>query len=306
MKAAAWLLLAFPFLLAGAPPLLLVQKPTVNKTHVVFSLAGDLWEVPRQGGDARRLTSGAGTETQPVFSPDGATIAFTGEYDGNVDVFTMPASGGVPRRLTWHPGEDVAVGWTPDGSAVLFRSSRESESRYKRLFTVAARGGPAQALPLPTGAHGSYSADGAKLAYLPIAFGRPLHRYDSWRRYRGGETPEVWIADLADSSVTKIPRTDSNDTLPMWIGPRIYFISDRSGNRALWSYDTATKRVELALDAGKGPLELKWASAGPDVIALEQFGQISLFDLKTRKTTPVEIRVNADLLEVRSRMEPAA
>ncbi len=266
----------------------------------MFALAGDLWEVPRQGGEARRLTAGVGTETQPVFSPDGASIAFTAEYDGNVDVYVMPAAGGVPRRLTWHPGEDVAVAWTPDGMSVLFRSPRESESRYKKLFKVSAQGGPAEALPLPMAAYGSYSADGSMLAYLPIAFQRPLHRYDAWRRYRGGQAPEVWIAKLNDSSITKIPRTDSNDTLPMWIGPRVYFLSDRSGRNALWSYDTVSKKVELAFDAGR---ELKWASAGPDVIALEQFGQVSLFDPKTRKATPVEIRVSADLLEVRSRTE---
>src|SRR5215510_3794389 len=109
---------------------------------------------------------------------------------------------------------------------------RERESRYKRLFKVPARGGPAEPLPLPMGAHGSYSPDGSKLAYLPIAFGRPIHRYDSWRRYRGGQAPEVWIANLADSSIVKVPRTNSNDTLPMWIGPRIYFLSDRSGSSA--------------------------------------------------------------------------
>lgn len=294
-------LVLVPMLSAGAP--LLVQKPTANRTHIVFSLAGDLWEVPRQGGEARRLTAGVGTETQPIFSPDGSNIAFTGEYDGNVDVYVMPAAGGVPKRLTWHPAEDVAVAWTPDSSAVLFRSSRESETRHKRLFKVPAKGGPAEVLPLPMGAHGSYSPDGERLAYLPIGFQRPLHRYDSWRRYRGGQAPEVWIANLHDSSITKVPRTDSNDTLPMWIGSRVYFLSDRSGYNALWFYDVATKKVELAWNPGRGTAELKWASAGPDVIALEQFGQISLFDPKTKKVTPVDIRVTADLLEVRPRME---
>ena len=291
--------------LPAAPPLL-VQKPTVNHTHVVFALAGDLWQVPRAGGEARRLTSGPGTETQPIFSPDGTQIAFTGEYDGNVDVFVMPASGGVPRRLTWHPGEDFAVNWTPDGRSILFRSARESETRFRRLFTVPAAGGAPWALALPMGAHGSYSPDGRHLAYLPIGFGRALNRYDAWRRYRGGQTPEIWIADLADASIVKVPRTDSSDTLPMWSGTKIYFVSDRgTGSRAsLWVYDTVSRKVELAFDAGNR--DVKWASLGPGVIALEQFGQISLFDLKTRKVTAVDISVSADLLEVRPRLEKAS
>src|ERR1700679_3142466 len=112
-------LLLFVGVLAADQPLLL-QKPTVNKTHIVFSYAGDLWSVPREGGDAVRLTSGTGTETDPAFSPDGKLVAFTGEYDGNVDVFVVPASGGVPKRLTWHPAPDLVLGWTPDGKRIIF------------------------------------------------------------------------------------------------------------------------------------------------------------------------------------------
>ncbi|MBI3471212.1 MAG: PD40 domain-containing protein, partial [Candidatus Solibacter usitatus] len=131
------LLLAATLCLAesSARPLLL-QKPALSKTHIVFAYAGDLWRVSREGGDAVRLTSGAGIETTPFFSPDGSKIAFTGEYDGNVDVYVMPAEGGVPRRLTHHPGPDTAAGWTPDGSRILFRSTRDSYSRFARLYTV--------------------------------------------------------------------------------------------------------------------------------------------------------------------------
>src|SRR5215470_2260961 len=120
---------------------LLLQRPTLNRTQIVFVYAGDLWSVPRDGGDARRLTTGAGAKTNPLFSPDGTQIAFTGEYDGSVDVFVMPSSGGVPKRLTFHPGEDEVVGWTRDGKQVLFRSSRTSYSYFNRLFTVPTEGG---------------------------------------------------------------------------------------------------------------------------------------------------------------------
>jgi tricorn protease len=144
---------------------LLLQKPAVNQTHIVFSFADDLWIVPRTGGDAQRLTSGPGVETDPHFSPDGKWIAFTGEYEGNGDVYVIPATGGEPRRLTFHPGNDRAVGWTPDGKNVLFYSQRNSYSRFGRLFTVPVEGGPATELPLPMAEQGMYSGDGTRLAY---------------------------------------------------------------------------------------------------------------------------------------------
>src|SRR5262245_50528669 len=138
----------------------LFQKPTVNRTHIVFVYAGDLWIVPREGGDARRLTNGAGEETNPVFSPDGTKVAFTGQYDGNVDVYVVPATGGVPKRLTYHPGADQAVGWTGDGKRVLFSSGRNSYRGFPRLFTISAEGGglPDQ-LPLPMAERGAFSPD---------------------------------------------------------------------------------------------------------------------------------------------------
>src|SRR5208283_2375463 len=148
---------------------LLLQKPTLSATQIAFVYAGDLWIVSRDGGVPQRLTTGAGVETRPYFSPDGAEIAFTGEYDGNVDVFVIPASGGVPRRLTWHPAADSTMGWTPDGKSVLFASNRNSSTgRYTELFAVARTGGFPTPLPLPIAGEGSYSPDGARIAYVPV------------------------------------------------------------------------------------------------------------------------------------------
>jgi tricorn protease len=283
--------LASAAICVAAEPLLL-QKPTLSKTQLVFVYAGDLWSVPRDGGDAVRITSGAGSETDPAFSPDGTRIAFTGEYDGNVDVFVMPAAGGVPKRLTWHPAPDRVLGWTPDGKSIIFTSTRTSYSRYGEMFTVPADGGVEEKLPLPSGTAASMSADGQSIAYEPIA-----RAFGMWKKYRGGMTSRIWLARLSDSSVTPVPRTNSNDFNPMFAGDRVYFISDRNGPGTLFYYDIKSKAVKEAI-ANQG-LDLKSASLGPDAIVYEQFGGISLYDLKTGKTKPVPIRVQGDFTEMR-------
>jgi tricorn protease len=153
---------------AQTPGPLLLQSPTLSKTHIVFVYGGSLWSVPREGGDARRLVVGdPGTASGPLFSPDGTQVAFTGNFDTNEDVYVVPAAGGEPRRLTMHPGTDVALAWTPDGKRLLFRSSREAYSRFEKLFTVSVDGGFPMEVPLPMGVQGAFSADAAQLAYVP-------------------------------------------------------------------------------------------------------------------------------------------
>ncbi|MGE0102900.1 MAG: PDZ domain-containing protein [Blastocatellales bacterium] len=279
---------------------LLVRNPTLSRTQIVFVYAGDLWIVGRDGGEARRLTTGVGIETSPLFSPDGATVAFTGQYDGNTDLYTVPVSGGVPRRVTYHPGTDVLLNWTPDGKNLLFVSQRASASpRYSRLFTIPVDGVYPTEIPLPMGWEGSYSPDGSRLAYVPLPRG-----FSAWKRYRGGMATPIWIASMADSSVEKLPRKDSNDFNPMWIGDKVYFLSDRNGPITLFSYDTRSKQVsELIRNTG---LDIKSASAGPDAIVYEQFGSINLYDLKSGKTRRINISINADLLALRPKYEKAA
>src|SRR5262249_47780069 len=159
------------------------------------------WSVPREGGDARRLTAGSGAKDNPIFSPDGSLIAFTGEYDGNVDVFVMPAAGGVPKRLTWHPAPDIVLGWTPDGQRILFSSNRTAFSRFDELFTVDLDGHWPQKVDLPMGFEAAYSRDGSQLAYVPLG-----RAFTAWKRYRGGRTTPIWIAMLASGQIVKIPR----------------------------------------------------------------------------------------------------
>jgi tricorn protease len=285
---------------AGAAPAPLPHTPALNKTRIVFSYAGDLWTVGREGGSAVRLTSGQGIESNPLFSPDGSTIAFTGEYDGNIDVYTVPATGGIPQRITHHPSADYVAGWSPDGQQILFRSNRQSFSRYTQLFTVAKTGGLAQALPLPMAFTGAYSPDGKHMVYAPVdggQFGRTPERFVAWKRYRGGEASYLWIVNLSDLSTGKIPRTDSNDINPMWIGDNIYFLSDRNGPMTLFRYDPATKAVtELIRNTGH---DIRAASAGPGGIVYERFGEIGFYDLATGRNRTIPIQVDADVSEVR-------
>jgi tricorn protease len=283
--------------LAAEDTILLVHSPTVNRSQVVFAYGGYLWSVPRAGGEARQLTTG-GHEVLPVFSPDGNWIAFTGQYDGNVDAFVMPAEGGEPRRLTFHPGPDVAVGWTPNGKRVLFRSSREAYADFARLYTVPMEGGWPEVLPMWRGEGGSYSAEGGRLAYVPN-----LKWQTSWKRYRGGQTTPVYIVQLNDLKIEKVPRENSNDSNPVWFGDNVYFLSDRKGPVSLYSYDTKAKTVTQVID-NKG-LDFKSISAGPDVLAYEQFGGIYLWDPKTAKSSRVNIHISGDLPATRPHYEKA-
>ncbi len=274
---------------------LLAHSPTLSKTQVVFAYGGYLWSVPRDGGDARQLTTG-GHEGLPVFSPDGKWIAFTGQYDGNVDVFVMPAEGGEPRRLTWHPAADVAVGWTPDGKRVLFYSGREAYADFDRLYTVSVEGGPAEVLPMWRAENAWFSPDGTRIAYVPN-----LVWQRSWKRYRGGQTTPIYILRLSDLALERVPRENSNDSHPVWFGDSIYFLSDRNGAVTLFAYDTKTKAVKQVVE--NNGLDFKSLSAGPDALVYEQFGGIYLFDPASGKSKKVSIRIAGDLPSTRPHYE---
>ena len=274
----------------------LFRSPALNRTHIAFEYAGDLWSVPRTGGEAVRVTSGPGVKSGPVFSPDGSMIAFTGRYEGDTDVYVVPAAGGIPKRLTYRGGPDFAAGWMPDGKRVVFVSTAACHNGRPRMFTVDLNAGFPQEIPLPSGTMPAFSPDGKRLVYSPLAPADAI-----WKNYRGGRATLLWIADLADSSITKIPRTDSNDSNPMWVGSHIYFISDRDGRKSLYEYDLALKKVTRLIE-NRG-LDIKSASAWEDAIAYEQFGEIHLFDPKSKKDVPVKIVLNGDLASARPRMQ---
>lgn len=281
------------------PPLLL-QRPSLSTDRIVFVFAGDLWTVARSGGDAHRLTDTPFLETNPAFAPDGSQIAFTGERDGNLDVYVLPATGGTPRRLTFHPARDEVVGWTPDGARILFASGRSrnhgGNQSTMRLFTVVAAGGFPEEVPLPVAGDGSFSPDGARIAFVK----QLNNSLNTHKRYRGGTTRRIWLANLSDSSTAPIPRDNSNDFRPMWTGDALYFLSDRNGPTSLFRYDQGSKRVTQLVE-NRG-FDMKWASAGPGAIVYEQFGSLHLYHLRTGKTQPVPVRLAGDLPEVKPRL----
>ncbi len=290
----------------AAPAPHIFQRPALSQDMIAFGYADDLWVVPRAGGRATRLTNGVGIKTSPAFSPDGKTIAFTGDYDGNTDVFTIPVTGGVPFRVTYHPATDVVSGWSPDGKQILFRSDRATFSRYTQLYTIPAQGGMAKLLPLPMAYQGQFSPDGKEVAYspIPMAFGFSYTRFVSWGNYHGGQASTIWITTLPGLDSVEIPHTASSDYDPVYAGEKIYFLSGRDGPITIFKYDPATGMVSKALE-NTGD-DIRTLSGNGDTLVYDQLGEIHLFDTTTGKSTLVPIEIDADLPEVRPRIQNAA
>jgi tricorn protease len=279
-----------------------LHQPATSGTHVAFIYADDLWVTRIDGSDVRRLTTDDGIESNPAFSPDGTTIAFSAQYDGNTDVYTVPAAGGVPTRLTWHPGPDVVQGFTPDGRKVLFTSPRSVfTTRYTQLFTVSLDGGMPDRLPIPNAASGTYSPDARRLGYNPIA-----PRFEQWKQYRGGTVSRLWLFDLASQDIEKVPQpaTRANDVDAMWIGGVLYFRSDRAGEFNLFSFTPGSNAVRQVTTHQDFPI-LR-ASAGGGRIVYEQAGYLHLFDPATSATRRLVIGVPSDLRETRPRFVKGA
>ncbi|HYW72770.1 MAG TPA: PDZ domain-containing protein [Pyrinomonadaceae bacterium] len=294
--------------IAAAQGTRLLRHPTVSRDSVAFEYAGDLWVVPRSGGQARRLTATPSAETEPYFSPDGSQIAFTATVAGNTDVYVVPTAGGDPKRLTFHPAADRVRGWTPDGRRVIFASGRDTapQQSYVRLWTVNADGGFPEPLPMPRAFSAAYSADSRRIAYEEFAtvFFPDWYETSFWRHYRGGRTHPILLMNLADYSVEKLPWENSNDTTPMWIGNTIYFLSDRNFTNNLFSYNTASKQVKQLTH--HDDFDIMTASAGADAIVYEQAGYIYLVDAGSGKAQRLNIEVTGDLPWARPQFKKVA
>ncbi|MDE3053851.1 MAG: PD40 domain-containing protein, partial [Gemmatimonadota bacterium] len=273
---------------AAAQSTRLLQQPDVSAKYVAFAYAGDIWVVPRSGGDARRITSSPTTESDPHFSPDGKWIAFTGEYGGNPDVYVVSVEGGTPKRLTWHPGPDLARGWTPDGDSVVFESTRTGmPDGEPQLWTVSVHGGLPNRLPVPRALYGAISPDGTALAYQ---LDRPWET--EMRNYRGGQNQPIRVMDLKSYAMYKLPWTNSRDQQPVWLGKTIYFISDRDWTDNLWSYDTQTKALKQITHYGD--FEVESVGAGAGVVTYAQAGDLHVYDPATGSDRKLDVRATGD------------
>ena len=284
----AVLAVAPPVAPAGAQGTRLLRDPTLGPTQVVFAHGGDLWSVAREGGDARRLTSTPAVESDPQFSPDGRSIAFTSNRAGGPAVYVMSADGGDARRLTWSPAGEMARGWTPDGRRVLFASGRVSApTPHARLWTIPVDGGPAQLLPGAMGYRGSFSADGRQIV---------VDRVDRWdvefRSYRGGQNTPLTITTVADASESRLPNERTMDIDPVWMGGTIYFLSDRDWATNVWAYDVATKalrQVTRFRDA-----DVKTLAGRDGALVFEQDGYLWLRDANAAEPKRLTITVRGD------------
>jgi tricorn protease len=277
----------------------MMRYPDVSKTQITFSYAGDIWVAPKAGGLAERLSSPKGEEIFPRFSPDGSQIAYSANYDGNLDIYVVPAVGGLPRRLTFHGAPDRVLEWYPDGKTILFATTRTSEKdRFSKLYKIAATGGLPEVLPLPYGEFGAISPDGKTLAYVPISVD-----FRTWKRYRGGMNPAIWLFDLENLTAKDITGNDAANSQPMWHGSTLYFLSDRDKNKRanIWTYDTKSQKFRQITTFEE--FDVHFPSIGPDDIVFENAGRLYLLGLEDEKYREVQIQVLTDRATLKPRLE---
>jgi tricorn protease len=278
----------------------MLRYPDVSATHIVFSYANDLWLVSREGGMARPLASPVGPERFPRFSADGQMIAFEGNYDGGRDLYMVPAAGGIPTRLTYHPAREVLCDWTPDGQLLYSTNGFAGLSRVSQLYTTSLKNPLPKKLAVAYGTNGAISSDGVWLAYTP--YSRDTR---TWKRYRGGMASDIWLFHLKKRTAKKITDFEGTDSLPMWHGQSVYYLSDDGPSHRLniWSYDTATgarRQVTKFAD-----FDVKWPSIGPGPegqgeVVFQYGAELRLLDLATGQSRGVEVTIPGDRPQLRA------
>ncbi len=275
----------------------LLWQPAISKSHIAFIYAEDLWVANRDGSNPKRITASEGVESNPIFSPDGSTIAFTGQYDGNSDVFVIPVAGGIPKRLTWHPGNDLVRDFSPDGKQVLFASQRNSfTTRYFQLFTVDINNGSEIQLQIPNAFWASFSPDGTMIAYTTIP-----DAFEQWKNYRGGTMSRIWLYNIKSHAVTEIPKPQGccNDTKPVWEGNTVFFRSDRNGEFNLFSYEPSSKLVKQLSKFNNFPVSSLDGTSGEIIFA--QSGYLHVYNTANNTINKLKVGIAADLLDLRPR-----
>lgn len=284
---------------------LLLRFPTIHKDKVIFSYAGDLYTVASTGGMARRLTTHEGYEMFPRFSPDGKTVAFSAQYDGNTEVFTMPAQGGSPKRVTITStlGRDdiadrmgpnnIVLDWKNTGDGIAFRSRMKSYNAFNgQLFVTRPEGGLPEQIPVPRGGFLSFSPDDSKMAY-----NRVFREFRTWKRYRGGMADDIWIYDFKARTVRNITDNPAQDIIPMWHDESIYFLSDRSGRLNLFVYELGSGNTRQLTDYSD--FDIKFPSIGPGAIVFEHGGGLHRLDLATEKVAAIPVQISEDFAHSR-------
>ncbi len=290
----------------------LLRFPAIHGNQIVFTYAGDLYTTSTQGGIARKLTNDIGYEMFAKFSPNGKQIAFTGQYDGNTEVFLMPSQGGEPKRLTYtatlHRDDisdrmgpnNIVMSWTPDGKDIIYRSRKQSFNSFVgQLFKVSKDGGLSNELPLPSGGFCSYNKSGTKLAY-----NRVMREFRTWKYYKGGMADDVWIYDFKTKKTENITNNISQDIFPMWHGDEIYFLSDRDRTMNMFVYNVKTKQTKKVTDFTE--YDIKFPTIGDDKIIFENGGFLYVFDIKTQQQNKVDIQIANDFTSGRNEIIDAS
>ena len=274
----------------------LIQFPDVSEDKICFTFGDDLWIVDKQGGDAQRLASPIGRETNPKFSPDGKTIAFQANYDGNFDIYTLPVAGGIPYRVSGHGMSENVIDWSSDGKSIYYSSSSESgKQRWSQFYKIAAEGGLPEKLPIELGANASISADGNQ-----IAFTDKTRIFRNWKRYRGGTAPDIHVMDMTTMTSENITNNNANDELPMWYNGKVYYMSDNGPalRNNLWMYDPVAKaQRQLTFFTD---YDIHSPSMGPSEIVFEAGGKIQLMDLSSNAVKEIEINAVGDFSRLKS------
>ena len=276
----------------------LLRQPSIHSNSVVFVYANDLWIASTElNTNVKRLTSNMGAESNPHFSPDGNYVAFTGQYDGNTDVYIIPASGGEPKRLTYHPSPDIVQGWTPNNE-IMFRSSRESKpTQTNKFFTISLSGGLPKSISLVRGAYGEISPDGKYIAYTPITSWDP-----EWRNYRGGQAMPIWVVNLSNMELKRTSQpTNERHLDPVWIGEDIYYLSERDFASNIWKYSPESGKEEQITFHKK--FDVKSLDSDSNQLVYEQGGQLHVIEISSGKYKKLEININADMNFSRPRWE---